>query len=42
MGHAVQEIKKNLAGLPMQLGMHVLNARVQVSKTPDISTIMGL
>jgi hypothetical protein len=35
-------IKKNLAGLPMQLGSHIFEACTHVSKTPDISAIMGL
>jgi hypothetical protein len=35
-------IKKRLAGLPVQLGLHVLNARAHVSKVPDVRAIMGL
>jgi hypothetical protein len=35
-------IKKSLAGMPVQLGSHVPNARAYISKTPDVRTIMGM
>jgi hypothetical protein len=34
--------KENLAGLSVQLGTHVLNARAHVSKAPDVRAIIGL
>jgi hypothetical protein len=41
-GPRASSIKKSLAVLPVQLGTHVPNARVQVFKPPDIRTIMDL
>jgi hypothetical protein len=35
-------IKKSLADLPVQLGMHILSARAHVSKALDVRAIMGL
>jgi hypothetical protein len=34
-------IKKILAGLPVQLGSHVPNARTPVSKAPDLRAVLG-
>jgi hypothetical protein len=34
-------IKKILAGLPVQLGSHVPNACTPVSKAPDLRAVMG-
>jgi hypothetical protein len=42
MGHELQSIKKSLAGLPVQLGTHVSNARAHVSKAPHIRAITRL
>jgi hypothetical protein len=42
MGHELQNIKKSLAGLPVQLGTHVSNARAHVSKAPQIRAITRL
>jgi hypothetical protein len=41
-GPRASNIKKNLAGLPVQLGSHVLNARTHVFKALDVRVIMGL
>jgi hypothetical protein len=41
-GPRTSSIKKSLAGLPVQLGMHIPNARTYVSNAPDIRVIMGL
>jgi uncharacterized heparinase superfamily protein len=41
-GSRASTIKKSLAGLPVQLGLHVLNVCAHVSKAPDIRVIMGL
>jgi hypothetical protein len=35
-------IKKNLVGLPMQLGSRVFKACAHISKVPDVRAIMGL
>jgi hypothetical protein len=35
-------IKKRLAGLPVQLGTHVPNVHMHVFKASDIRAIMGL
>jgi hypothetical protein len=37
----VTSIKKRLAGLTVQLGPHVPNARTYVSKTPDVRAILA-
>jgi hypothetical protein len=42
LGGLPSSIKKSLACLPVQIGMHVLNARTHISKAPDIRVIMGL
>jgi hypothetical protein len=41
-GPRISSIKKSLASLPVQLGMHVSNTRTHVSKASDIRAIMGL
>jgi hypothetical protein len=41
-GSRASGIKKSLADLPMQLGLHVPNARVHVSKAPNDRAIIGL
>jgi hypothetical protein len=41
-GTRASNIKKSLAGLHVQLGMHVPNARAHVSKEPDVRVIMDL
>jgi hypothetical protein len=41
-GPRASSIKKILAGLPLQLGLHVPNAHVHISKAPDARAIMGL
>jgi hypothetical protein len=41
-GPHASDIKKSLAGHLVQLGSHVPNARVHVSKAPDVRVIMGL
>jgi hypothetical protein len=35
-------INKGLAGLPMQLGVHVSKARTHVLKMSDVNAIMGM
>jgi hypothetical protein len=37
-----QSIKKSLAGLFVQLGLHVPNAHAHVFKAPEVNVIMGL
>jgi hypothetical protein len=41
-GPRVSSIKKRLADLPAQLGMHVPNERVHVSKVPHVRVIVHL
>jgi hypothetical protein len=41
-GPRASSIKKSLAGLPMQLGSHVLNTHAYVYKASNIRAIMGL
>jgi hypothetical protein len=41
-GPRASSMKKNLTGLPMQLVSYVPEAHTHVSKTLDISAIMGL
>jgi hypothetical protein len=41
-GPWASSIQKSLAGLPVQLGQHVPNARAHISKALDIKAIMGL
>jgi hypothetical protein len=41
-GSRASSIKKSLACLPVQLGLHVPNAHAHVSKAPDVRAIMGL
>jgi hypothetical protein len=41
-GPRASSIKKSLAGQPVQLGTHVLNARVHIFKAPHIRAIMRL
>jgi hypothetical protein len=41
-GPRAASIKKSLAGLPMQLGLRVTEARAHVSKTHGIRAFMGL
>jgi hypothetical protein len=41
-GPRASNTKKSLAGLPVQLGSHVPNARMHVSKMPDVRTIIGM
>jgi hypothetical protein len=41
-GPRVLSIKKILAGLSVQLGPYVPNARAHIPKVPDVKTIMDL
>jgi hypothetical protein len=41
-GPRASSIKKSLAGLPVQLDLHVHNARTHVFKAPDVRAIMCL
>jgi hypothetical protein len=41
-GPRALNIKKSLAGLPVQLDSYISNAHVHVSKAPDVRAIMGL
>jgi hypothetical protein len=41
-GPHASNIKKSLAGLPVWLGTHIPNARMYVSKAPDVRAIIGL
>jgi hypothetical protein len=41
-GPQASSIKKSLAGLSVQLGTHVPNARAHVSKAPHVRAIMHL
>jgi hypothetical protein len=41
-GSRGSSIKESLAGLPVQLGTHVSNARAHVSKAPHVGAIMRL
>jgi hypothetical protein len=41
-GPPASSIKKSLAGLPVQLGTHIPNARVHISNAHDVRAIMGL
>jgi hypothetical protein len=41
-GTRASSIKKNLAGLPVQLGTHVPNARTHVSNAPHVRAIMPM
>jgi hypothetical protein len=41
-GPRISDIKESLASLPVQLGLHVPNARAHVFKAPDIRAIIVL
>jgi hypothetical protein len=41
-GPRALNIKKSLAGLPVQLDLYVSSAHVHVSKAPDVRAIMGM